>query len=204
MALAAGRKALDAAGLTPADIDGLLIAQTGGKQFMPLLGSYVHLNLGLRSRRDRAQYRRRQHERPRRGLYRLELRPQRLVRARPADSGGGPDRGRDGVRRRPDRPSRAELRRRRRRGRRLRREPDVRVPLLSLRDLRGKAPPRRDPHRATSARCDPSRTRISRARPGWKTSEAPTWFSTTPRSTRSPVARASSRRLLRGRRGRPA
>lgn len=47
MALAAGRKALDAAGLTPADVDGLLVAQTGGRQFMPLLGSYLHLNLSL-------------------------------------------------------------------------------------------------------------------------------------------------------------
>jgi 3-oxoacyl-[acyl-carrier-protein] synthase III len=49
MALAAGQKALDASGLTAADIDGLFVAQTGGKQFMPLLGSYLHLNLGLRT-----------------------------------------------------------------------------------------------------------------------------------------------------------
>jgi len=48
MAVGAARKALDNSGLTAADIDGLLITQTGGKQFMPLLGSYVHLNLGLR------------------------------------------------------------------------------------------------------------------------------------------------------------
>jgi 3-oxoacyl-[acyl-carrier-protein] synthase III len=48
MALGAGRKALASSGLNPSDIDGLLIAQTGGKQFMPLLASYVHLNLGLR------------------------------------------------------------------------------------------------------------------------------------------------------------
>ncbi len=49
MALGAGRKALDSSGLTPSDIDCLLVAQTGGKQFMPLLGSYVHLNMGLKS-----------------------------------------------------------------------------------------------------------------------------------------------------------
>ncbi len=48
MALGAGRKALAESGLSASDVDGLLIAQTGGKQFMPLLGSYVHLNLGLR------------------------------------------------------------------------------------------------------------------------------------------------------------
>ncbi len=49
MALAAGNKALERGGLTAADIDGLFVAQTGGKQFMPLLGSYLHLNLGLRA-----------------------------------------------------------------------------------------------------------------------------------------------------------
>ena len=47
MALGAAQKALVAASLTPADIDALFVAQTGGKQFMPLLGSYLHLNLGL-------------------------------------------------------------------------------------------------------------------------------------------------------------
>jgi 3-oxoacyl-[acyl-carrier-protein] synthase III len=48
MALGAAHKALDSSGLTPSDIDCLLITQTGGKQFMPLLGPYVHLNLGLK------------------------------------------------------------------------------------------------------------------------------------------------------------
>ena len=48
MALTAAQKALDEAGLAPADIDGLLVTQTGGKQFMPLLASYLQLNLGLR------------------------------------------------------------------------------------------------------------------------------------------------------------
>lgn len=47
MALEAGQKALGRAGLVSADVDGLLVAQTGGKQCMPLLASYVHLNLGL-------------------------------------------------------------------------------------------------------------------------------------------------------------
>jgi 3-oxoacyl-[acyl-carrier-protein] synthase III len=48
MAVAVAQKALDRSGLTAADIDALLITQTGGRQFMPLLGSYVHLNLGLK------------------------------------------------------------------------------------------------------------------------------------------------------------
>lgn len=48
MAMGAARKALEGSGLTATDIDGLLITQTGGKQYMPLLGSYVHLNLGMR------------------------------------------------------------------------------------------------------------------------------------------------------------
>jgi 3-oxoacyl-[acyl-carrier-protein] synthase III len=48
MALGAGRKALDSAGIDAGEIDALFVTQTGGKQFMPLLGSYVHLNLGLK------------------------------------------------------------------------------------------------------------------------------------------------------------
>ncbi len=48
MALGAAHKALESSGLAPSDIDALLVAQTGGKQFMPLLGSYLHLNLGLK------------------------------------------------------------------------------------------------------------------------------------------------------------
>jgi 3-oxoacyl-[acyl-carrier-protein] synthase III len=48
MALGAGQKALDRSGLTPSDIDCLLVTQTGGKQFMPLLGTYIHLNMGLK------------------------------------------------------------------------------------------------------------------------------------------------------------
>ncbi len=48
MALSAAQKALDEAGLVPSNIDGLLVTQTGGKQFMPLLASYLQLNLGLR------------------------------------------------------------------------------------------------------------------------------------------------------------
>lgn len=47
MALSAAQKALDDAGLQASDIDGLLVTQTGGKQFMPLLASYLQLNLGL-------------------------------------------------------------------------------------------------------------------------------------------------------------
>ena len=49
MALGAAQKALDSSGLAPSDIDCLLVAQTGGKQFMPLLGTYIHLNMGLKS-----------------------------------------------------------------------------------------------------------------------------------------------------------
>jgi 3-oxoacyl-[acyl-carrier-protein] synthase III len=48
MALSAAQKAVDEAGLSAADIDGLLATQTGGKQFMPLLAAYLQLNLGLR------------------------------------------------------------------------------------------------------------------------------------------------------------
>lgn len=48
MGLAVGQKAIEGSGLTPSDIDGLIVTQTGGKQFMPLLGSYLHLNLGLK------------------------------------------------------------------------------------------------------------------------------------------------------------
>lgn len=48
MALGAAQKALESSGLSASDIDALLITQTGGKQFMPLLGSYIHLNLSLR------------------------------------------------------------------------------------------------------------------------------------------------------------
>ena len=48
MALSAAEKAICEAGLTPEDIDGLLVTQTGGKQFMPLLAAYLQLNLGLR------------------------------------------------------------------------------------------------------------------------------------------------------------
>lgn len=47
MALSAAERAMDASGLSPDNIDGLLVAQTGGKQFMPLLASYLQLNLGL-------------------------------------------------------------------------------------------------------------------------------------------------------------
>jgi 3-oxoacyl-[acyl-carrier-protein] synthase III len=47
MALSAAQKAIANAGLSPDDIDGLLTTQTGGKQFMPLLASYLQLNLGL-------------------------------------------------------------------------------------------------------------------------------------------------------------
>ncbi len=47
LALTAAQKALDEANLSPMDIDGLLVTQTGGKQFMPLLASYLQLNLGL-------------------------------------------------------------------------------------------------------------------------------------------------------------
>ena len=47
MALSAARLAMDNAQLAPADIDGLLVAQSGGKQFMPLMASYLQLNLGL-------------------------------------------------------------------------------------------------------------------------------------------------------------
>lgn len=49
MALGAAHKALDGGGLEPSEVDCLLVAQTGGKQFMPLLGSYLHLNLGLKA-----------------------------------------------------------------------------------------------------------------------------------------------------------
>ena len=48
MALSAAQKAIDEAGLSAHDIDGLLVTQTGGKQFMPLLAAYLQLNLGLR------------------------------------------------------------------------------------------------------------------------------------------------------------
>ena len=48
MALGAGQEALHSAGIDAHEIDALLVTQTGGKQFMPLLGSYLHLNLGLR------------------------------------------------------------------------------------------------------------------------------------------------------------
>ncbi len=47
MALGAAEKALESCGLEPSDIDGLLVTQTGGRQFMPLLGPYIHLNMGL-------------------------------------------------------------------------------------------------------------------------------------------------------------
>ena len=48
LAMGAAQKALDQSGLTPSDIDGLIVTQTGGKQFMPLLGTYVHLNMGFK------------------------------------------------------------------------------------------------------------------------------------------------------------
>jgi len=47
MAMIAAMRVMERAGLVAADIDGLLVAQTGGKQFMPLLASYLQLNLGL-------------------------------------------------------------------------------------------------------------------------------------------------------------
>lgn len=47
MALSAAEKTLDSSGLAPSEIDGLIVAQTGGKQFMPLIASYLQLNLGL-------------------------------------------------------------------------------------------------------------------------------------------------------------
>ena len=47
MALMAGQRALDCSGTAPTDIDGLIAAQKGGKQFMPLMASYLQLNLGL-------------------------------------------------------------------------------------------------------------------------------------------------------------
>ena len=47
MALGAANKALDSCKLEPKDIDCLLVTQTGGKQFMPLLGSFIHLNMGF-------------------------------------------------------------------------------------------------------------------------------------------------------------
>lgn len=49
MSVAVAKKALDKSGLKALDIDCLLITQTGGKQFMPLLASYVHRNVGFRS-----------------------------------------------------------------------------------------------------------------------------------------------------------
>jgi 3-oxoacyl-[acyl-carrier-protein] synthase III len=48
MALSAAQKAIGEAGVSPGAIDGLLVTQTGGKQFMPLLAAYLQLNLGLR------------------------------------------------------------------------------------------------------------------------------------------------------------
>ncbi len=48
IALCSAQKALDAAGLQAGSVAGLLVTQTGGKQFMPLLATYLQLNLGLR------------------------------------------------------------------------------------------------------------------------------------------------------------
>ncbi|UWG99054.1 hypothetical protein LPY66_09810 [Dehalobacter sp. DCM] len=48
MAIAVGKKALEKSALVASDIDAVIVTQTGGKQFMPLLGSFVHLNLGFR------------------------------------------------------------------------------------------------------------------------------------------------------------
>ncbi len=47
MSLVVANGILARAGLQAEDIDGLLVAQTGGKQFMPLIASYIHANLGL-------------------------------------------------------------------------------------------------------------------------------------------------------------
>ena len=41
------RKALDSAGLTPSDIDFILTANIGGKHLLPMIGSYVHRELGF-------------------------------------------------------------------------------------------------------------------------------------------------------------
>ena len=49
MGLMAGQRALDASGTDSTMIDGLMTAQSGGKQFMPLIASYLQLNLGLRT-----------------------------------------------------------------------------------------------------------------------------------------------------------
>ena len=48
LAVGAAQKALEQSRLTPSDIDGLIVTQTGGKQFMPLLGTYIHLNMGFK------------------------------------------------------------------------------------------------------------------------------------------------------------
>lgn len=48
MAIAVCKKALESCGLNASDIDGVIVAQTGGKQFMPLLGSFIHLNMGFK------------------------------------------------------------------------------------------------------------------------------------------------------------
>ena len=47
MALNAAQKALDSSGVSANEIDCLLVTQMGGKQFMPLIASYLQLNLGL-------------------------------------------------------------------------------------------------------------------------------------------------------------
>ena len=47
MGLMAGQRVLDASGIDPSEIDGLMAVQSGGKQFMPLIASYLQLNLGL-------------------------------------------------------------------------------------------------------------------------------------------------------------
>ena len=49
MGLMAGQRALDTSGTEPSEIDGLMTVQSGGKQFMPLIASYLQLNLGLRT-----------------------------------------------------------------------------------------------------------------------------------------------------------
>ena len=48
MAVAVGKKALEHSGLSVDDIDALIVTQTGGRQSMPLVGAYVHLNMGFR------------------------------------------------------------------------------------------------------------------------------------------------------------
>lgn len=47
LGLIAGQRSIDRSGLDPSEIDGLIVAQSGGKQFMPLTASYLQLNLGL-------------------------------------------------------------------------------------------------------------------------------------------------------------